>query len=106
MVADDSAAETLSLDTRAGLPGEWLALYFPLFRRAEPTLAAGFALLDQDHKTLHLSLVESAEAANALLQALARSPEAAEGPAEVYAEAGARLLPRMARHLDEIGRAH
>ena len=75
--------------------------YFPLFRRAEPRLVPGFALLDRDHKTLHLSLVETAEAANALLQALARSPEDADGTAAAYAETSARLLTRMARHLDD-----
>jgi len=179
MAPDDTAAETLGLDTRDGLPGEWLALlqrhpragwpghpglgmtaafwlerhaafrslgaaleeatqrlrgggraaedfqawfaprlqlllselnghhqvedlhYFPLFRRAEPRLVPGFALLDRDHKTLHLSLVETAEAANALLQALARSPEDADGTAAAYAEASARLLTRLARHLDD-----
>ncbi|MGF1631269.1 MAG: hemerythrin domain-containing protein [Kiloniellaceae bacterium] len=75
--------------------------YFPLFRRAEPRLVPGFALLDRDHKTLHLSLVETAEAANALLQALARAPAEAEGPAETYAEVSGLLLTRMARHLDD-----
>jgi len=60
----------------------------------------GFALLDRDHKTLHLSLVETAEAANAFLQALARTPDA-EGPAAAYAGTSARLLNRMARHLDD-----
>lgn len=75
--------------------------YFPLFRRAAPELAAGFRLLDRDHKALHLCLVETAEAANALLQALARQPDDAEGPAACYAEASARLLARMARHLDD-----
>jgi hemerythrin-like domain-containing protein len=75
--------------------------YFPLFRRAEQRLVPGFELLDRDHKTLHLSLVETAEAANALLQALARSPADAEGPADSYATASTRLLARMARHLDD-----
>jgi hypothetical protein len=75
--------------------------YFPLFRRAEPRLAPGFALLDRDHKALHLSLIETAEAANALLQALARSPGAAEAPLDGYAKAGARLLARLRRHLDD-----
>jgi len=75
--------------------------YFPLFRRAEPRLVPGFELLDRDHKTLHLSLVETAEAANALLQALARAPEDAEGTAAAYAQTSARLLTRMARHLDD-----
>ncbi len=75
--------------------------YFPVFRRAAPELAAGFELLDRDHKTLHLGLVETAEAANALLQALARQPENAESPTAAYAEASTRLLRRMARHLDD-----
>ena len=179
MTSDDTATEALSLDTRDGLPVEWLALlrrhpragwpghpglgvtaafwlerhaafrslgaaleeatqkfrggglapedfqawlaprlqlllselnghhqvedlhYFPLFRRAEPRLVPGFALLDRDHKTLHISLVETTESANALLQALARSPEQAEGTAAIYAETSARLLTRLARHLDD-----
>lgn len=75
--------------------------YFPVFRRAAPELDGGFDLLDRDHKTLHLGLVETAEAANALLQALARQPENAEGPTAAYAEASARLLQRMERHLDD-----
>lgn len=75
--------------------------YFPLFRRAAPELEAGLDLLDSDHKTLHLGLVETAEAANALLQALARQPENAEGPTAAYAAASARLLRRMERHLDD-----
>jgi hypothetical protein len=75
--------------------------YFPVFRRAVPELAAGIDLLDRDHKTLHIDLVETAEAANALLQAFARQPENAEGPAASYAAASARLLRHMARHLDD-----
>ena len=74
--------------------------YFPVFARIEPSLAAGFALLDRDHQTLHGELVETAEAANALLQALARTPDA-EGPAATYAEVAARLLRHMHRHLDD-----
>ncbi|MGF1594471.1 MAG: hemerythrin domain-containing protein [Kiloniellaceae bacterium] len=75
--------------------------YFPLFRQAAPDLAPGFELLDRDHKTLHEGLLETAEAANALLQALARAPGDAEGPAVAYAETSARLLKRMRRHLDD-----
>ena len=74
--------------------------YFPVFRRAEPALAAGFDLLDRDHKTLHADLFATAEAANALLQALARTPDT-EAPAAAYAEASTTLLRRMARHLDD-----
>jgi hemerythrin-like domain-containing protein len=75
--------------------------YFPVFRRAEPRLARGFEVLDRDHQTLHAGLVATAEAANALLQALARDPEAAQGPAEAYAEVSTTLLRRMLRHLDD-----
>lgn len=75
--------------------------YFPVFRRAAPELDAGFELLDRDHKTLHQDLVETAETANALIQALARQPENAEGPTAAYAKTSARLLRRMERHLDD-----
>lgn len=74
--------------------------YFPAFQRAAPALAPGFELLDCDHKTLHADLFATAEAANSLLQALARKTEA-EGPAAAYAETSARLLRRMSRHLDD-----
>lgn len=76
--------------------------YFPAFRRAEPRLAAGFDLLDRDHEILHARLVATAEAANALLQALARDPQAAaEGPLESYTELSDSLVTAMLRHLDD-----
>ncbi|WP_193369416.1 hemerythrin domain-containing protein [Pelagibius marinus] len=74
--------------------------YFPVFRRAEPSLERGFDALDRDHVTLHADLHATAEAANALLQALARRPDV-EAPAAAYAETSARLLRRMHRHLDD-----
>jgi len=75
--------------------------YFPVFRRAAPDLAPGFELLDRDHQVLHAALMATAEAANALLQALARDPQAAEGPLEIYAEVSGQLLTGMLRHLDD-----
>lgn len=75
--------------------------YFPVFRQAEPRLAAGFEILDRDHQILHAGLLATAEAANALLQALARDPAASEGPAESYAEVSGKLLTGMLRHLDD-----
>jgi len=75
--------------------------YFPVFRRMEPGLAAGFELLDRDHKLLHADLYATADAANAFLQALARSPQDAEAPGAAYAETSTRLLNRMLRHLDD-----
>jgi len=74
--------------------------YFPVFRQAEPELAPGLDLLDRDHQALHADLYATADAANALLQALARTPDA-EAPAAAYAETSARLLKRMRRHLDD-----
>lgn len=76
--------------------------YFPVFRQAEPGLARGFAVLDRDHRTLHGRLVATAEAANTLLQALARDPAtAAEGPLESYAAVSGQLVTGMLRHLDD-----
>ncbi len=76
--------------------------YFPAFRRAEPRLAPGFDLLDRDHETLHTRLVATAEAANALLQALARDPQAAaQAPLENYAAVSDSLVSAMLRHLDD-----
>ena len=74
--------------------------YFPVFRQTEPDLAPGFDLLDRDHQALHADLYATADAANALLQALARTPDV-EAPAALYAETSARLLKRMRRHLDD-----
>jgi len=75
--------------------------YFPAFRQAEPRLTPGFDLLDRDHQTLHAGLMATAEAANALLQALGRDPNAAETPLARYAEASGELLTGMLRHLDD-----
>ena len=75
--------------------------YFPAFCAAEPKLVRGFEILDRDHRTLHENLLETAEAANALLQALARDPQGAEGPAGAYAATSERLLTRLQRHLDD-----
>ncbi len=75
--------------------------YFPVFRQAAPELAPGFELLDRDHQTLHAGLLTTAEAANALLQALARDPAAAAGATQAYAEVSGDLLAGLLRHLDD-----
>jgi hemerythrin-like domain-containing protein len=75
--------------------------YFPVFRQAAPELAPGFELLDRDHQTLHAGLLATAEAANTLLQALARDPAAAEEPLEAYTEVSGQLLEGLLRHLDD-----
>lgn len=43
--------------------------YFPVFRRAEPRLAAGFALLERDHCALHTAIGSIVERANVVLTA-------------------------------------
>jgi iron-sulfur cluster repair protein YtfE (RIC family) len=41
--------------------------YFPVFRRAEPRLVAGFELLERDHAALHTTIGGIVEQANAVL---------------------------------------
>jgi len=43
------------------------AYYFPVFRRVEPRLVAGFALLERDHEALHAAIGRIALRANAVL---------------------------------------
>ena len=74
--------------------------YFPAMARQEPRMAAGFALLDRDHDTIHRILAELADAAAALNRALAAgadAPAAADRLAAAIAAAGRPLT----RHLDD-----
>lgn len=76
--------------------------YFPLFRRAEPRLVAGFDLLERDHEALHRTLEAVATRADDLL----RQPAAAAGPDLMDAlgrfhDAFAGLGRELARHLDD-----
>lgn len=48
--------------------------YFPQLAAAEPRLAAGFELLDQDHQALERHIHAMADATNAMLRALAEAP--------------------------------
>jgi hypothetical protein len=41
--------------------------HFPVFRRAEPRLVAGFELLERDHEALHTTIGSIVEQANAVL---------------------------------------
>lgn len=73
--------------------------YFPRLRAAEPQLAQGFDALSADHEALTGAIVETVEAANALLTtapgAQAESPVAAR-----YVAASAGLFALLLRHLD------
>lgn len=77
------------------------AHYFPLFQRAEPKLARGFAVLEGDHDTIHADLLDAAQAGRAFVEALARDRDAALKAGEGYAVVTERLLRRLMRHLDD-----
>jgi hemerythrin-like domain-containing protein len=74
--------------------------YFPRLRAAEPRLAAGFDVLAADHETIHGAIVETVEAANALLTA-APGADAERLVGDLYAVASARLFALLLRHLDD-----
>ncbi|QDZ01949.1 hemerythrin domain-containing protein [Nitratireductor mangrovi] len=75
--------------------------YFPAFARAEPRLKRGFDILDSDHHAIHEALELNAEAANGFLRALEESADRQRFAADAYAEANARLVAMLARHLDD-----
>lgn len=75
--------------------------YFPLFRRAEPRLSRGFAVLERDHETIHADLIASAQSGRALIGALAQGADPARRTADAYATDADRLLTRLMRHLDD-----
>jgi iron-sulfur cluster repair protein YtfE (RIC family) len=74
--------------------------YFPIFRDAEERLARGFDVLENDHHAIHADMAATAEAANALLRALAEKADA-RAPGEAYATASGSLLKGLVRHLDD-----
>lgn len=74
--------------------------YFPLLRAAEPRLAAGFDLLAADHEAIHGAIVDTVEAANALLTA-PPGADAERTAGERYAASSARLFAGLLRHLDD-----
>lgn len=77
--------------------------YFPIFQRAEPRLARGFALLDGDHHILHDAIDELAATTQDVLRRLGQ----AEGvmtsdqkfAADELARVMARFAPLLTRHL-------
>ena len=79
--------------------------YFPAFRDAERRLAPGFDLLARDHQRLAQESAVALAALNDLIVAAEprASPDAAAPrlAAERYVSASARILDRLARHLDD-----
>jgi iron-sulfur cluster repair protein YtfE (RIC family) len=74
--------------------------YFPVFRRVEPRLAAGFEVLERDHAALHEALGVIVTRANAVL---APGPDLAtfRGALERYLDAQRMLGRDLLRHLDD-----
>jgi iron-sulfur cluster repair protein YtfE (RIC family) len=74
--------------------------YFPVFRRLEPRLVAGFELLERDHETLHQRLAEIAERANAVL--IPGQPSGVfRGALERCIDSQRTLGHSLLRHLDD-----
>lgn len=76
-------------------------VYFPAFAQAEARLKRGFDILDSDHHIIHEALEQNAEAANAFLQVLEADADKQRFAADAYADANARLVAMLARHLDD-----
>ncbi len=75
--------------------------YFPLLRAADVRLARGFDVLEGDHHAIHADMAATADAANALLRALAGDADALRRRGDAYADASGRLLGGLIRHLDD-----
>lgn len=74
-------------------------VYFPKFRALDPRMAAGFDLLDSDHREIHRALLESAEGANGFLAAFDQDAGSLAREGEAYALLADRLLALLVRHL-------
>ena len=75
--------------------------YFPIFRAADARLTRGFDVLEGDHHHIHGDMARTAEAANALLQALQAGGDILRQSSDDYANASASLLKGLVRHLDD-----
>ncbi|MBZ0227663.1 MAG: hemerythrin domain-containing protein [Bauldia sp.] len=75
--------------------------FFPLFGAAEPRLARGFAVLEQDHGAIHQAMLDVVGAANAFLQAPDADRDRSRAAADRCAEAGEALLAKLVHHLDD-----
>lgn len=75
--------------------------YFPVFRRAEPDLARGFDILDNDHEELHHAIEAIVGIANRVLQQPATDPVAFHGEMERFRESYETLGRTLVLHLDD-----
>lgn len=75
--------------------------YFPLFRRIEPRLAAGFEVLERDHAALHETLALIALRANAVLAPGNGDLAVFRSALERYLDAQRDLGQNLLRHLDD-----
>lgn len=77
--------------------------YFPAFRRAEPRLARGFDLLEQDHTDLRIAVDAALAALVELRSAAERSADAAtlNLAAVRYGSTAAALCGSLLKHLDD-----
>lgn len=74
--------------------------YFPKFRALDPRMAAGFDVLESDHRIIHESLEATVEAARTMLHALG-TPGDSRAAVDRYAETSERLFALLARHLSD-----
>jgi len=75
--------------------------YFPLFAAAEPRLARGFALLEEDHHLIHELLERNAEAAGTFHRDLLTGSEQMPYSRDAYAAEADTLLRGLMRHLED-----
>lgn len=72
--------------------------YFPKFRALDARMAAGFDLLDADHRQIHDALLASSRSAQAMLDAIRQTPDA-RAATDTYAVDADRLQLLITRHL-------
>jgi hypothetical protein len=75
--------------------------YFPVFRRVEPRLAAGFELLEGDHRALHATLGGIVEVANRLLAQDGVTLAPFRAGLARFRDAQVELGRALLRHLDD-----
>lgn len=75
--------------------------YFPKFRALDARMAAGFDILESDHRLIHESLLASVEAARGMLTGLSQGGNAQRRAVDDYGVLSERLLTLMLRHLDD-----
>jgi hemerythrin-like domain-containing protein len=75
--------------------------YFPIFRKAEARLIAGFDVLEADHGALHHDIESTVSAANELLRSFAAGGDTLKRAGDSYADASGALFKGLKRHLDD-----